>query len=882
MATPVVSVSSAPTFGGLTGYKRPALGKPTQVPSNLPSFRGKSATPGGDVRAPAIQNSKNRNDRGTNVAIPYARLCPIDHSQDLGRVARGDVCFVSRFQVTAHHVNFSRQERVIGLDYLNKMLGNDRTKTPKGRKTSPMWSVGKTVLLDSDGHMADNWRAASALRDWTCDGIVMSNDEPHAHVSNGKNDVQQFNICVQGPTTVNNGFQDNNGNGVEAYPRAISERHGYGKQGAVAIGGVPYYQSFPMQMFDRKIMPLSTVYVGLVAISHTLDDDTRDELRRQSPMMPEPTKQALDNATEFFSFKFVCFSDRAAKYSGDEHKKDATGSSPFDPYCPASKADYAYMVGAWKIGRVMDTSASRRDVYSGGPVDTAQQLTVNVCLEWMDWRALRRVIGNDTIASGLSGSQFDDRILQWPTQYSSIEEGGEKEINVPYANKETAAAEREAYTSGTSTPPKKEPMVSDEDKKLKDKISTFPNKPTYEQIVDWLRELEMSLSSLITAIIYESERRPEIFDPKTLFGKDPPEIDDPPEEQEKYTDEARRVLGILLDNTKLSDLNNISAYKLAKVFGQKMPPFSDGVYNTIEAERRIQELTAQNSATEAGIRTVFPEKSISMSDYLSKQKDLPENMKLDNLGKSKDKTTAAKNGYRFLEVIFKMEPGSMLKLFEEYWMSTENNDDIVNTTESKTIPVSRLVELFTKPPPAEANPSSEDDRNEMADKLATSLDEDTFMTANVSKFADYVFGLSTNEFTKDQFITKLTKIDDDVDGDAVRMKILKFLGGFPKKPDFDNYFDLLSNDGQTVSREAFDSFVKDIYKKAKTRLNISSAPQADSTDIFDAIFGATPSSSASRRPERARGTVGGSAAVEDKSPSSGAPRSRVRRAREGR
>ena len=441
MATPVVSVSSAPTFGGLTGYKRPTLGKPTQVPSNLPSFRGKSATPGGDVRAPAIQNSKNRNDRGTNVAIPYARLCPIDHSQDLGRVARGDVCFVSRFQVTAHHVNFSRQERVVGLDYLNKLLGNDKTKIPKGRMTSPMWSVGKTVLLDVDGHMADNWRAASALRDWTCDGIVMSNDEPHAHVSNGKNDVQQFNICVQGPATVNNGFQDNNGNGVEAYPRAISERHGYGKQGSVAIGGVPYYQSFPMQMFDRKIMPLSTVYVGLVAIRHAIEDEkTRKELKSQSPMMSQSTKDALDEAKEFFSFKFVCFSDRAARHSEDEHKEDA-GSSPFDPYCPVSKTDYAHMVGAWKIGRVMDTSASRRDVYSGGPIDTAQQLTVNVCLEWMDWRALRRVIGNDTIATNLSGSEFDeDRILQWPTQYSSIEEGGEKEINVPYADEKTAEA----------------------------------------------------------------------------------------------------------------------------------------------------------------------------------------------------------------------------------------------------------------------------------------------------------------------------------------------------------------------------------------------------------------------------------------------------------
>ena len=105
MSTPVVAVSSAPKFGGLTGYKRPALGKPTQVPSNLPAFRGKPYTPGSDsLKAPPIQNSKNRQDRGTNVTIPYARTCPIDHARDLGRIAPGDVVFTSRYQVDVSHV----------------------------------------------------------------------------------------------------------------------------------------------------------------------------------------------------------------------------------------------------------------------------------------------------------------------------------------------------------------------------------------------------------------------------------------------------------------------------------------------------------------------------------------------------------------------------------------------------------------------------------------------------------------------------------------------------------------------------------------------------------------------------------------------------------
>ena len=181
------------------------------------------------IKAPAIQNSKNRNDRGTNVTIPYARTCPIEHSRDLGRIAPGDVVFTSRYQVNVSHVGH-RQERVVGIDFLNEQLGNDdRTKPPRSAINSN-WVIGKTVLLggvtsggvvtsgglnaesvsenfDTLGSiMADNWREASFLRDWCCDGIVLSNDEPHAHTSNGSNDVQQFNICIQGSSRCNNGY----------------------------------------------------------------------------------------------------------------------------------------------------------------------------------------------------------------------------------------------------------------------------------------------------------------------------------------------------------------------------------------------------------------------------------------------------------------------------------------------------------------------------------------------------------------------------------------------------------------------------------------------------------------------------------------------------
>ena len=447
-SNPVSSVSSAPRFGGLTGYKRPNLGNPTRVASNLPAFRGTPFTPGSNkLKAPKIENSKNRGDQGTNVAIPYARVCPIDHQSSLGRIARGDVCFLSRFQVGTSQIGH-RSERVVGIDFLNKALGNDDSMKPKRAVINPNWVVGQTVLIggskagvaasasinlfdDVGSIMADNWREASFLQDWVCDGLVMSNDEPYAHTSNGANDVQQFNICVQGPTTCNNGYQDYNGRGVESHPRYDSERGGYGMEGRVALGGGSFYPSYPLQMFDRKIKPLSTLYVGLVATKREMTPEIRAALLENSSvdtLSPNFKKLVGTKATDyesFYTFKFVCFSDRAAmqgslskslrddwKYAEHPSKKQrpvhqndvGDGSTAFDPYESVSLTDYRSMVGAWKIGKVMDTAARRKDVFSGGPVDTAEQLTVNVCIEWCDWRMLRRLTTREDIGGYVSGA----------------------------------------------------------------------------------------------------------------------------------------------------------------------------------------------------------------------------------------------------------------------------------------------------------------------------------------------------------------------------------------------------------------------------------------------------------------------------------------------
>ena len=505
MSDPVSATGAAPTFGGLSGYKRPALGRPTSVPSGLPAFRGRTNKPGDQVRTPTIVASKNRHDRGTNVTIPYARICPIDHLANVGRISPGDVVFTSRFRVAMHHVATQREQRIVGVDFLNRALGNDNKTRVPGSPIHPNWVVGETVLLggnsagglgagaQNDGigaAIADNWREASFLREWICDGIVISNDEPYAHSSNGSRDVQLFNICVQGRSACNNGYVDFAGRGVESSHRSANDRNGYKDDGeplrshdfGTAIGG-PYYQSYPLQMFDRKIKPLSNVYVGLVATKRTMNAQVKAALLANSKLATNSrdyfklTTQDEDNLYEtFYTFKFVYFSDRAmwqqaanlgapvlaGAGGGDDwayaeppmkkqrpvHHDDALldpVNKSFDQFEPCSLADYRGMVGAWRIGKVLDTAASRRDQYMGGPVDTADQITVNVNLEWVDWRALRRVTERIDIGGWVSGAPIwmgntipvldgagnvvryadtdDGRTLMWPTEYTPARPG---------------------------------------------------------------------------------------------------------------------------------------------------------------------------------------------------------------------------------------------------------------------------------------------------------------------------------------------------------------------------------------------------------------------------------------------------------------------------
>jgi hypothetical protein len=127
------------------------------------------------------------------------------------------VVFVAR-QLRAWRGNpqghgLAREDKLVGVDWMNRHLGG-RPEYDGGRYAHE-WELGKNVLVSTapdeladdtvDMAIADSWRRLELLREWAVDGVVLSNDTKDCYNGN-HHDGQLFNICVQGPAAVNNGF----------------------------------------------------------------------------------------------------------------------------------------------------------------------------------------------------------------------------------------------------------------------------------------------------------------------------------------------------------------------------------------------------------------------------------------------------------------------------------------------------------------------------------------------------------------------------------------------------------------------------------------------------------------------------------------------------
>lgn len=616
----VALVNSTPVYGLNEGYRRSQLGNPTSSVGQAPKFRGEVNLPGSDVRAPKVLASAARQNRSTNVTIPYPRVCSSEDLVNKGRLSPGDVAFISKYpcgfsgssrlndnqkrqiitSVSTPHANISR---LVGLDYMNRGLGPDNYK------------VGATVLKNSPNPL-DEWRSLSFLNEYTLDGVVLSNDSPGyvESTSAGVRNDQIFNIGVQGPVQLNNGFEDSMGRGVAIhYEKA-------GQTTAESLIGGPFYSQYPIQMFDRQIRPLSDLFVGLIC--KKIEGKDLETVLANKPSYRE---EFGDDVKFIHVFEYRCFSSRQVDQFATEGGEDGNAldadivdngrglkrvreddflprklENDDEQFLGIKRIEVKHMVGAWRIGKVLDVASQRQRGYHSGPVDTSFSVTLNLSINFLDWRQLRRnftmnLFGHVLDLDGEHWTQYkltddgkytfkqdDGRVLQWPTTYTT---GGDVD-SVPVdpamtylANK--LAEQRKTYMekvktatrsiiSSTSTidaapPPATVPIASAtssvfiESSPTKSSLGEFPKNATREAASTTQISTATPSSNTDSKAPIPADQPQEIAQPTKVAPKATSRSKTPPKAASKSTAKKPVTTGAIGDEV------------LANIFGSTMP-----------------------------------------------------------------------------------------------------------------------------------------------------------------------------------------------------------------------------------------------------------------------------------------------------------------------
>lgn len=198
------------------------------------------------------------------------------------------------------------------------------------------------------------------------------------------------------------------------------------------------YAMYPSQMFDRRVESMNTLYVGLRAYELSLESKRQVTTSTGEKRFPETMSDASVQSTTMYFYQYLPFSSRVAhviQAVSDKHFElareklaTATGvdaatitaaevkafmeqpeemkegrakaamkvgaikqqtatslpSARFDTatYDPIRSEDMWNCVGAWQVGRVLDTKAAVHERYAGGPRDTAFSCIVDVQVAW--------------------------------------------------------------------------------------------------------------------------------------------------------------------------------------------------------------------------------------------------------------------------------------------------------------------------------------------------------------------------------------------------------------------------------------------------------------------------------------------------------------------
>ena len=400
-------------LGGRTRVQNPVSGAPQgRVPSaRIPNRPGQAIASG---QSPFPTSSQKPGNREGNQRIPYARMM-FTWQHDTSRLRDmqpGDVVFLHKTsQAMGHGTN--RITKCTGLPQLNKALEQaipgattldyadptlkrrvvkarldywtDELKAASGEEaaalTAHKWEglehtqrqlssatvrrkiveieVAKITEVQRKMDNSENvdvasiddlqpeidWPAVSMLSNWTLDGVLINvDDEVDIDDTNvpklGRDDGVLFNVCIQGPTALRN---------TTWKAENFRENHEYSTQHV-----------------DNDVSALDRVFVGLF----------RKSLRDK------------EGELKAVGFYFKLFSGRQLHQMhfvrAPPDRLRMLEPAPFE-HGP-SEAEFRRLVGAWRVGSVMDTKLT---------TDADKRVLLNVCVEWWTLNKLRREFDTD-------------------------------------------------------------------------------------------------------------------------------------------------------------------------------------------------------------------------------------------------------------------------------------------------------------------------------------------------------------------------------------------------------------------------------------------------------------------------------------------------------
>ena len=212
----------------------------------------------------------------------------------------------------------------------------------------------------------------------------------------------------------------------------------------------PDYAKWPSQMFGRDPKPFDDCYVVLIAKKHQMTEQARDSMRASYTGFDPHIKAKLDPLSalcdSYYTFEWRCTTLRALWQGADPVIDAATGDVTYpnadpastqrtsckhsfpshpddsaaggDPFATISETEVRQVVGGWRVGKITDTAARARSDWYVGPVNGSDAVTVNVCVEWHDWRALRGRSGRDDIGSYVSGFSINSSSYSTEKSYT--------------------------------------------------------------------------------------------------------------------------------------------------------------------------------------------------------------------------------------------------------------------------------------------------------------------------------------------------------------------------------------------------------------------------------------------------------------------------------